>query len=588
MARKERTPRTKIHEVTAANDIKYRGPLTFQHLQMMGWLCIVASQAALILNIGSRVDASVLELYQSFGGVLDALSGLSLPLLLIANFAQILDSSDGYKKQLIKNAGASLGVFLFSVFFFNRYIVNALAAMSTNPADAKPALEAMVHVAAPAGFVSFNLFIDLLLCTLVMLFLNYQPKRFFQGKLIYVFRLFTLLPIAYEIVCMVLKVLSAKKSIVLPLWVFPLLPMKPPMTFFLFILLAVFVKLRELRFRRHGKTHAEYQEFLKTNKNSWNLSVFLAIMMVVVSILDFAVMTGYSLIGTAQILIKNEEEMAAYASPSPVLEGELPLGESTSVAQEEPNAGILSETAAPDLAASPDSGSLLAVEPVPPQEGLFTEDMTKPAELDFANMTDEEILTRMVGLMGEKRTDAMPETAIPVPAASPDPEPSPTEDSVALQEGLFATDTPEPAELNFANMTDEEILMLLMGLMGEDAIDPELLLAAEGPTPQPMSEEERRQMLVTAAMESEMSTANALGFGGSVNLIILAPLMLLFSYTKTPRSSKVGIIIPVGGIVLIFFLYLEAIRLAFWGLPIPKVDLSQITQLAKLMSLSPQ
>ena len=67
------------------------------------------------------------------------------------------------------------------------------------------------------------------------------------------------------------------------------------MTFVLFVALALFVKTRELRFRRHGKTHEEYRAFLKTRRNSWNFSVFLAIMLVIVSLLDLAVVMGFSL-----------------------------------------------------------------------------------------------------------------------------------------------------------------------------------------------------------------------------------------------------------------------------------------------------
>ena len=489
MARKRRVPRAKIHEVNAENDIRYRGPLTYQHFQILGWLCIVVSQVALLLQIGAKLDPSVAELYQSAGPLLESFAEFSLPLLLIANFAQILDSSDGYKNQLLKNAGASLGVFLASFLFFDRYIVGALAAVSSNPADARPVLEGMVHLLSPAGFVSFNLFIDLFLCTLVMLFLNYRPKRFFQGKLLHVFRLFALLPIAYEVVCMVLKVQSAKGIVRLPLWSFPLLTVKPPMTFVLFILLAVFVKIRELRFRRHGKGHEEYQEFLKTNKNSWNFSVFLAIMMVCVSVLDFVVMTGYSVVGTVQTLNENELNAAANASPSPGAESV--------------------ETA---------EGPLMVLEN----------------------------------------------------AASESPAP---------QEAAGAQETEEMqtiSELNLENMTETEVLQALTGLLGEESIDLSLFHEAEASTPEPMSEEERMTMLAYSTMESELMTAEALGFGGSINLILLAPLVLLFSYTKTPRNPKVGIFIPAGGIALIFFLYLEAFRLALWNLPISKLDLSKM------------
>lgn len=43
----------RLHEVTAADDIRYRGPLSYQGFQALGWACIVASVLRLILAISS-------------------------------------------------------------------------------------------------------------------------------------------------------------------------------------------------------------------------------------------------------------------------------------------------------------------------------------------------------------------------------------------------------------------------------------------------------------------------------------------------------------------------------------------------------
>ena len=51
---REKKPRRKWHERTAEKDIRYRGPLNYQHFQILGWLCIVASQASVILSLGAR------------------------------------------------------------------------------------------------------------------------------------------------------------------------------------------------------------------------------------------------------------------------------------------------------------------------------------------------------------------------------------------------------------------------------------------------------------------------------------------------------------------------------------------------------
>ena len=81
--------------------------------------------------------------------------------------------------------------------------------------------------------------------------------------------------------------LASAKTIRLPMLIFPFLTVKPPITFLVFIVLAVFIKRRELRFRRGGKTHEEYLAFLETNRNSWDFSVFTAVVLAVAGIVDF-------------------------------------------------------------------------------------------------------------------------------------------------------------------------------------------------------------------------------------------------------------------------------------------------------------
>ena len=58
------------------------------------------------------------------------------------------------------------------------------------------------------------------------------------------------------------------------------------MTFVVFILLALFMKFRERKFCRNGRTYEEYREFLTTKRNSLNFSVYAAIILVVMGIVD--------------------------------------------------------------------------------------------------------------------------------------------------------------------------------------------------------------------------------------------------------------------------------------------------------------
>ena len=504
MSEKPRKRRLRLHEVTAENDIKYRGPLNYQHFQILGWLCIVVTQAVLLLRIGGKLNPDLAARMQSAMPVLEDIGQMSLPLLLIANFAQILDSRDGYKKQLLKNLGAALGIFVAFTVFFNRYFIDVLASLTVNPAESRPSVDAIFRSLFPQGFFSFNLFIDLLMCTLVMIFLNYRPKRIFVGKLRFIFRLFALLPIAYEITCMVLKVQASKGLVSLPSWSYPLLTVKPPMTFVLFIILAVFIKTREMIFRRHGKTHEEYQEFLKTNRNSRNFSIFLAVAMILVSVADFVIFTGYSAYSTVWDLKQ---------------------------------AGFLTEADVERL-----ENEIYAEEGQPAETAEAAATAAQPAE------TAETAATA-----------AQPaETAQPTAAAAQ------------------ATPTAQPAEyaVQAATQTAETVKTAVQAAIQTS----ETVL---------MNTREKQQLmtdLLVATIGMEMKTAIALGFGGSIYLALLAPLVLLFSYTRIPKNPKAGLLIPAGGIALILFLYLEAFRYYAGHLPIPKIDTKAIKESLELVA----
>ena len=284
----EKKMRRKWHERTAEKDIRYRGPLNYQHFQILGWLCIVASQALLILSLGEKIGA-LSAAYAGFKDPLTYISWLSLPFLLIANFAQIMNGQKSYRFLLIKNfcaAGAIWGIYAF---FLNRYVIGTIDMFNDGTITSFEALSRIMEKAEPTGILCFNIFVDLFLCTLVMFFLNYKPTRIFKGKSRFIFRSFALLPVAYEAGCIVLKVLASRKEITVSPFFYPLFTVKPTMTFVLFIVLALYIKTRELRFRRHGKTHEEYKAFLNTNKNSWDFSRFLAIALVVIALVDLAI-----------------------------------------------------------------------------------------------------------------------------------------------------------------------------------------------------------------------------------------------------------------------------------------------------------
>jgi len=278
--------RVKFQEFTAENDIRYRGPLNYQSFQLFGWICIVLAVVAGLLNVGSSISPDAKDQFGKIGEILSWITPLSLPFLLMANFSKILANKEGYKKQLLRNGGATLGIFFVTIVMGSRYFVGTVKQFVAPEEEVVPLLEWIIRGIKPEGFIAFNLFIDLSMCTLTLYFLNARPKRVFTGKKVIILRLLTLLPIAYEITCFVLKVQSARGRIALPLWSFPLLTMKPPMTFAFFVFIAFLVKIREWRYCRHGKTHEEYLAFIKTNRNSLHMSIHLCLSMIAFAVID--------------------------------------------------------------------------------------------------------------------------------------------------------------------------------------------------------------------------------------------------------------------------------------------------------------
>lgn len=481
-ANPEKKRRLKLHEMTHENDIRYRGPINSQHFKLLGWLCIAAAQITVILRLGGRLSEGFAMDSASWLRFLESASQLSLPFLLIAIFAQLLNNDIGYRKTLLINGGAMAGICALYYLLFYRYIVGGVAAFLTNPSEALPSVSSSLGYVTPYGFLCFNLYVDLFLCALTMLFLNYTPRRVFVGKARFIFRLFALLPIAYEAVCMVLKVRSARGLVRIPVWAYPLLTVKPPMTFVLFVALVLFVKTRELRYCRHGRTHEEYRAFLQTRRNSLNFSVFLTIMIVVVSLVDIAVVAGFSL---------NEVSTSIQAR-----------------------------------------ARLHAMEAVLESGQELTEDIQ--AQIDAA-------------IKNYKAATATPEGEAADPEATRTavlPTPKPAQAAATVPE---AAGTPAPVDI------DQLVREALDGSLDEE------------------------EMFMS--IDSGMRLAEAVGFGDSVSLLMLAPLILLFSYTRRPKYPILNMLIPVAGFILILFVYLEGIHQLLPLLPVGKVDVQQLKQM---------
>lgn len=282
--------RRRIDEYTPENDIKYRGPLSYRGLRIIAWSCLIISQIGLLLsfmashNMNFQMQVGLLPFFLRLASV------VMMPLFLIATFATILNGSRTFKSMLILYGGVGAIFYLLFILLHERYAAYALMfVLGVDKATAVETIDKLLSIVLSSGYMSFNIFVDLFLCTLLTFFFIYRPKRVFVGKKLIWFRLMTIIPVAYEVLSLILKLLGAFGVITVSPYLYALLPTKPPMTFVVFILIAVFLKIRENIYRKRGKTHEEYNAFLKTKANSLHFSIFVSIVMFVAGIIDLII-----------------------------------------------------------------------------------------------------------------------------------------------------------------------------------------------------------------------------------------------------------------------------------------------------------
>ena len=295
-----------IYDRNASNDIRYRGPLSYRHLQIMGWFGISFLVLHSLIELGIMIDPNQPKWVLSLNSVASVVSEFALPLFMFANFAILLDRKKTFKAQLLKFGGLSLLVVILFLLVTEHYILEVGTAIAGDKAGVQAQIDGYFLSRIRTGSLSFNLFVDMFLCTLLLFFLEYTPKKVFTGKKRYLFRMFALIPVVYEAGSLVIRILAYYGMISPPLIVYPLLTTKPPMSFVLFVILVLFIKIREFRFRKRGKTKQEYMEFTKTRLNSLQFSVFSSIMILVTGVIDLILLIGFS---AFDIVVKNMDHM---------------------------------------------------------------------------------------------------------------------------------------------------------------------------------------------------------------------------------------------------------------------------------------
>ncbi|MBQ4443101.1 MAG: hypothetical protein II896_00390 [Clostridia bacterium] len=285
--RRKRAKKMRILDLTEDNDIRYRGPLSYRALRIIAWVSLILWQIGMLCAFAAKMDANFAQKVGVWTIILPLFRDLMTPLFLVATFAIILNNSRKFSSLLVLYGGFSILFYALFMLLHDRYAVGIFMLLfKVSREEATPLLDMLITAFTKTGYFSFNIFIDLFLCTLFTCFVLYRPKRVFVGKKLIIFRLLAILPAAYEVGSIVVKALASVGTIVLPTYVYPLLTTKPPMTFGIFVVLTFFIKRREWLFRRNGKTHEQYVKYLGSNLNSRQFSSFVSLQFFIFAILD--------------------------------------------------------------------------------------------------------------------------------------------------------------------------------------------------------------------------------------------------------------------------------------------------------------
>ena len=285
----------KHHLHNENNDIKYRGPLTYRHFRIIAWICMMFMALSILFGVFYKIKHE--EGYNTAQLIFNQIGVLALPLFLIANFSFILRNKKNLKKVVLFYGLAALGMMAIAYGLVFRYYFTVLTHYdSENYYLAKITIEVLIN-SNIKKYVFLNVFIDLFLCSLSFAFLTYHPKKYFQGKKIIIFRLFVLLPIAYELASVYLKLhIITSDSFMIPWYIFPLLTTKPPMLLLGFLILTILLAYRKHLYIKKTKCSEEqYEKFLQTNANSLHfafMTIAVLLFAVVVDIVVYLIVTN--------------------------------------------------------------------------------------------------------------------------------------------------------------------------------------------------------------------------------------------------------------------------------------------------------
>ncbi len=278
--------RSKIDKLLAKQNIKFRGPFSYRTVRIFAYIFMLFAQIYLVYSIASKIVTPA-HWVGSFVNVLEILSIFALPLFLTSNFCLIMSSKRNIKNFLIFYSAFALLIYLAIILIHYRYIGGFANIISDGDAEMANGIANTISNIFFGKVINYNIFVDLSLFSFFYFFFFYKPKKIKTRKSLITFRLFSLLPVSIAIVSSVLYAMHFLGSINLPVAALAIMPCRSFTIYAIFFILSIVIKIRQYRFSKLGGTEIEYEEYLKSNRNSLEVSVIASIIIFAISLIDF-------------------------------------------------------------------------------------------------------------------------------------------------------------------------------------------------------------------------------------------------------------------------------------------------------------
>lgn len=274
----------------AENDIKYRAPFGINHVRTLAWICVIILQIVCAMETAGKICGEEL-INPHISEIIQMISGMSLPLFLLASFSYILQNKENSGKIVLFYLFASAIIPILFYLIFYHLGAGLFEHFSQIQAENARGIFLGLITSVGGDLLNCNIFIDMLLFSSLTYFLTAEPKaKAFEGKRIWIFRAFGLVPILYEAAAFIYKMLLIFNKIEPNLMITSLLPTKAPLTFIAFALILATEIAKKRRYLKLGGSEEGYNEFFMTNKNSLMFAKSTAKIFAFVGLTDLAFM----------------------------------------------------------------------------------------------------------------------------------------------------------------------------------------------------------------------------------------------------------------------------------------------------------